>query len=77
MSYTLEEQELLDKFGRRLRYFRKQKYSTAEEAAFFYNFQRAQYSRYESGHNLNYLTLIKLLEKMEIPVSVFFAEGFD
>lgn len=77
MIYSTEEQEFLDKLGCRLRHFRQEKYGTAEEGAFHYKIQRSQYTRYESGHNLNYLTLVKILAKMEIPLSEFFEEGFD
>lgn len=69
----------LERFGRRLREIRKEKgFKTAEAAAYKFGIQRAQYTRYESGKsNLNYLTMIEVLNKMEIPISEFFAEGFD
>lgn len=72
-------QEALEKFGRRLREIRKESgLKTAEEAALKFGIQRAQYARYESGKsNFNYLTLIELLNKMEIPLSEFFSKGFD
>lgn len=71
--------EALEKFGKRLREFRKAKgLKTAEAAALKFGIQRAQYARYESGKaNFNYLTLIELLNTMEIPISEFFSEGFD
>lgn len=69
----------LEKFGKRLREIRKQRgYKTAEDAAYQFGIQRAQYTRYESGKaNFNYLTMIEVLNKMEIPISEFFSEGFD
>lgn len=72
-------QEALKKFGARLRELRKAKgYKTAEAAANKLYIQRAQYTRYESGKaNFNYLTMIEVLNKMEIPISEFFSEGFD
>lgn len=71
--------EVLQKLGKRLRQYRKEKgYTTAEEAANKLEIQRSQYTRYESGtSNINYLTLMEVLHKMEIPVSEFFSEGFD
>ena len=71
--------EALQKLGKRLRQYRKEKgYTTAEEAANKLEIQRSQYTRYESGtSNINYLTLMEVIHKMEIPVSEFFSEGFD
>ncbi len=72
-------QEALERFGKRLREIRKAKgYKTAEAAAYKLEIQRAQYTRYESGKsNLNYLTMIEVLNKLDIPISEFFAQGFD
>ena len=68
----------LKKLGDRLRQLRKLKgLKTAEEAASEFEMQRAQYSRYEAGANLNYLTLIEILEKMDLSIKEFFSEGFD
>lgn len=71
--------EELEKLGKRLREVRKAKgYKTAEDAANKLEIQRSQYTRYESGKsNLNYLTLVEVLYKMNIPISEFFSEGFD
>ena len=71
--------DALLKFGMRLRSLRKAKgYTTAEKAADKFEIQRSQYTRYESGTaNFNYLTLIEILNKMKIPLSEFFSEGFD
>lgn len=71
--------DVLEKFGKRLRHFRKEKgHLTAEIAANKLEIQRSQYTRYESGKsNINYLTMMEILYKMEIPVSEFFSEGFD
>ena len=71
--------EALNKLGKRLRQYRKEKgYNTAEDAANKLEIQRSQYTRYESGtSNINYLTLMEILQKMEIPISEFFSEGFD
>jgi transcriptional regulator with XRE-family HTH domain len=69
----------LEKLGKRLREIRKEKgYKTAEDAANKLDIQRSQYTRYESGKsNLNYLTLVEVLHKMDIPISEFFSKGFD
>ena len=74
-----KNKEALEKLGQRLRTLRKLKgYKTAEEAALKLEIQRSQYTRYESGTaNINYLTLIELLDKMEISITDFFSEGFE
>ena len=74
-----KNKDALKKLGQRLRSLRKFKgYKTAEEAALKFEIQRSQYTRYESGNaNINYLTLIELLDKMEISITDFFSEGFD
>lgn len=69
----------LKNLGQRLKELRKlYGYKTAEEFALKLNIQRSQYTRYESGtSNINYLTLIEILNKMEIPIKDFFSEGFE
>lgn len=68
----------LKKLGNRIRSIRKELgHKTAEDAAHFFGFQRSQYTRYEAGSNLNYLTLVYLLDKMEISLKEFFSEGFN
>lgn len=75
---VLKNEISLKKLGSRLRQLRKLKgYKTAEDAAGAFEMQRAQYTRYEAGSNLTYLTLIELLEKMNISLKEFFSEGFD
>lgn len=72
------EKEELKKLGARIRSLRKQLgYKTAESAANEFGIQRSQYTRYEAGTNLNYVTLVLLLQKMEISVREFFSEGFE
>lgn len=75
----LINQAALEQLGNRLRQVRKEKgFKTAEAAALKFEIQRAQYTRYESGKsNLNYLTLVEVLNKLEIPISEFFSIGFD
>lgn len=73
-----KEYKRLKKLGSRLRYFRKLKgYKTSEAAALKMEIQRAQYARYEAGQNLRYLSLVEVLDKLEVPLSEFFSEGFD
>ena len=73
-----KEYKRLKLLGKRLRHFRKLKgHKTAEAAANKINVQRAQYARYEAGQNLTYLTLVDVLDKLEVSLSDFFSEGFD
>jgi len=75
---VIKNEEALKRLGNRLRTLRKAKgFTTAEGAADKFGFQRSQYTRYEAGSNLTYLTLVELLQKMNIPISEFFSEGFD
>lgn len=75
----LRNKEMLLKLGVRLRHFRKLRgYKTAGLAANKIEVQRSQYSRYEAGTtSISFLTLVDILDKMEIPISEFFSEGFD
>ena len=75
----IKNQEVLKKLGARLRYFRINKNlgKTAEIAANNLDIQRSQYARYESGNNLNFLTLVEILDKMDVSITEFFSEGFD
>ena len=68
----------LKKLGARIRSIRKKLgYKTAESAANDFGIQRSQFTRYEAGANLNYVTLILLLQKMGVSLKDFFSEGFD
>ena len=75
----IEKNELiLKKLGARLKEYRLKKgFKSAEAASNHYEINRVQYARYESGKNIEFLTLIELLNKMNVSVSEFFSEGFD
>jgi len=73
---NFEEAEL-KKLGNRIRELRKsQGHATAEKAANEYGLQRSQYTRYEAGANLTYVSLVSLLKKMKVTIPEFFSEGF-
>jgi transcriptional regulator with XRE-family HTH domain len=68
----------LQKLGSRLKQLRMEKgYTNKDFFAYDHRIHPAQYSRYERGHDLQYSTLIKLLNAFEISVAQFFSEGFD
>lgn len=74
----IRNNQALKKLGARLREIRIDKgHKSAEAAALEFKVNRVQYARYEAGKNIEYLTLVDLLEKMDISVSEFFSKGFD
>ena len=75
---VIRDKETLKKLGDRLKEIRKsQGHKSSEAGAGVYGVNRVQYSRYEAGRNIEYLTLIDLINNMGIPVSEFFSKGFD
>lgn len=73
-DYTSEQ---LKKLGERIRVLRKKKYSSHEDFCYEHGFSRSQYWRYESGKDLRFSTLLRILEALNISVEEFFSEGFD
>jgi len=68
----------LDNLGKRIKEVRKEKgYVNYEQFAFDNELPRAQYGRYEKGHDLRFSSLIKVLKAMNISLKEFFGEGFD
>ncbi len=68
----------LKQLGNRLKQLRIQKgYSNYEYFAYEHNIGRTQYGKYETGGNIQFDTLIKIINALDISVKDFFAEGFD
>ena len=68
----------LKQLGERLKQLRKEKgFSNYEQFAYTYVLGRAQYGRYEKGANINFATLIKIIEIHELSLQEFFAVGFE
>ncbi|WP_147322022.1 helix-turn-helix domain-containing protein [Mucilaginibacter conchicola] len=65
--------------GARIREVRKQKgFSSSEAFALAVNINRTQYNNYEIGKaNIQFATLIRIFEGLEISPKEFFAEGFE
>lgn len=77
-KFTSEELLLLEKLARRIKELRIEKgFSNYEHFAYESGISRTQYGKYETGDNLKFLTLMKVLKTLDIPVSEFFAKGFD
>ncbi|TCD28635.1 XRE family transcriptional regulator [Pedobacter psychrodurus] len=77
-NQTNEEQELIAQLGKRLKKLRLQKgYTNYEHFANEHGISRTQYGRYETGDNLKFLTLCKILKGMDVSLKDFFEEGFE
>jgi hypothetical protein len=68
----------LKKLGNRLKQLRiKKGYTNYEYFAYEHNIGRAQYGKYETGSNIQFDTLVKLIKCHKMTVKEFFSEGFD
>lgn len=68
----------LKQLGNRLKDLRiKKGYTNYEYFAFENNIGRAQYGKYETGGNIQFDTLIKLIQIHGLTLKEFFSEGFD
>ncbi|MDB5119735.1 MAG: transcriptional regulator [Sphingobacteriales bacterium] len=77
-KFTREEVALLKKLAKRIKNLRVSKgYSNYEHFANESGLSRTQYGKYEVGDNLKFLTLVKVLKALDIPLSEFFSEGFN
>ena len=74
-DYTIQQIESLAK---RLKEVRKERgFSNYEQFAFENEISRAQYGRYEKGHDMRFSSLIKILKAMDISLKDFFSTGFE
>lgn len=72
-----QDEEILKKLGERIKDLRiKAGYTSHEKFANDIEIHRGQYWAYEQGKNLNFLTLIKILNFHKITLEEFFKEGF-
>lgn len=70
--------DYLIKLGKRLKELRiKKGYTNYEYFAYENEIGRAQYGKYETGGNIQFDTLIRIIKALDISVKDFFAEGFD
>lgn len=68
----------LNQLGERLRHYRKLRgYSNYEHLAYDIGISRSQYGKYESGGNIKFSTLIKILDHLDVSLKDFFENGFD
>jgi transcriptional regulator with XRE-family HTH domain len=74
----LDAQDQLKKLGNRLRQLRLKKgFTNMDIFAYEHGFSRAQYGRYETGKDLQFTTLIRLINCFEMDLDDFFSEGFE
>jgi transcriptional regulator with XRE-family HTH domain len=70
--------EDLQKLGKRIRELRiKKGYTNYENFAFEHNIPRAQFGRYEQGHDLRYSSLLKVVRAFGMTMEEFFSKGFE
>ncbi len=71
------EKETIKKLGRRIKELRLEKgYTNYENFALDHDIHRAQYSKYEMGQNMKFLSLLKVLKGLDVSLSEFF-EGWE
>jgi len=69
---------MLVKLGARLKQVRLEKgYTNYEKFAYEKGLSRSQYGSYESGKNITFIVLMRLLDCLDISVSEFFSQGFE
>lgn len=74
---TDEEKALLEKLGKRIKQLRQEKgYTNYEHFAYEHGISRTQYGKYETGENLKFLTLVKILKGLDVSLQDFFAEDW-
>jgi transcriptional regulator with XRE-family HTH domain len=74
---TDEEKELISKLGQRIKELRiKKGYTNYEHFAYEHGISRTQYGSYETGENMKFLTLVKVLKGLDVSLSEFFSEDF-
>lgn len=73
----MDEKEEINKLGKRIKHLRKKMdYTSYEDFAFDKGFPRAQYGRYETGTNIRYKSLLRLVKAFDMTLEEFFSEGF-
>lgn len=75
---ALDPEKEAIKLGARIKQLRKEAgFTNAEDFAHQHSFPRSGYSKIEQGKNIEYFTLIKILNCHGISYTEFFSEGFD
>ncbi len=70
--------QMLKKLGVRIRGLREARNErNYEKFAFKHDLNRTQLWRYENGEDLNFSSLLKVLQALDVSLAEFFKEGFD
>ncbi len=73
-----DDEAYLKMLGKRIRDLRiKAGYTSHESFAYAYEFPRTQYGRYERGHNITFINLLKIVQAFDMSLEEFFSEGFE
>ena len=68
----------LEKLGKKIKRLRIEKgYSNYEHFAYKVGISRSQYGKYETGHNLTFLTLLKIVDGLDMTLKEFFEDGLE
>ncbi|MEO5643825.1 MAG: helix-turn-helix transcriptional regulator [Bacteroidia bacterium] len=68
----------LKELGKRIKQLRIERgYSSAEIFAYDNGLSRTSYTKCESGANMTYISLRRLLDIFDVSVQDFFSEGFE
>jgi len=71
-------ERILQKLGQRIKAIRESKgYTSYEKFAIDHQLNRVQFWRCETGNNITFETLLKVLDAFDMTLQEFFSEGFD
>lgn len=69
------EEKMLNKLADRLKHYRQLRgFTNYEQFAYKFEINRTQYGRYEAGGNIQFTTLAKILEALDVSFEEFFKD---
>jgi len=82
LCYMADNSDHIDKqlknLGERIKQIRKAKgFSNYEKFAHQHDFNRSSYGRFESGEDIRFSSLLRVLDAFDMDIQDFFAEGFE
>lgn len=76
-THMYSDEQILAQLGARIKSLRfKAGYTSHEKFAYDIDMSRSLYWNYENGSNMNFMTLIKILNFHDLTLEEFFSEGF-
>ena len=74
----LSDEEYFKRLGNRIRDLRKASgYTNQDIFAYENKIPRAQYGKWESGKNITFVSLLRLIRIFDVTLKEFFGEGFE